>query len=88
VLETEPGAVLPQLRDVSPLVLAVLRESFAAVVITEELRAGVTAEEAADYLARMFLSYVITGGHWDLDDPGAVAHLVRSQFLAGILGPS
>jgi AcrR family transcriptional regulator len=88
VLETEPGAVLPQLRDVSPLVLAVLRESFAAVLGAEELRAGVTVDEAADYLARLFMSYVITGGHWDLDDPGAVTRLVRSQFLAGILAPT
>jgi hypothetical protein len=50
--------------------------------------AGVDLTEAADFLARMVLSYMSAPGRWDLDDPGQVAQLVRSELLAGVVaGP-
>ncbi len=85
VLATEPGGVLPQLQAVTPLVLAVIRDDLKAHLTPASLRPGLDPEQAADYLARMFLSFVGSGGHWDLTDPEQVADLVRSQFLAGIL---
>ena len=35
---------------------------------------GVDLHEAADFLARMVLSYIASPGRWDLDDPEQVAH--------------
>ena len=35
---------------------------------------GVEVHEAADFLARMILSYISAPGHWDLADPEQVRH--------------
>jgi len=45
---------------------------------------GAELDVAADFLARMVLSYIASPGRWDLDDPEQVALLVRSELLAGI----
>ena len=86
MLQTEPGGVLPQLRETTPLELAVIGSYLRPYLETEALRRGVDAEEAADYLARMLLSYMTTAGGVDIDDEGAVRQLVRTQFLGGVLG--
>ena len=46
-----------------------------------------TAEEAADWLARMILSFIVGQGSWDLGDRASVHRLVNEQLLAGILAP-
>ena len=46
---------------------------------------GVDLKEAADFLARMVLSYMSAPGRWDLDDPAQVAQLVRAELLAGVV---
>jgi hypothetical protein len=46
---------------------------------------GVDLDEAADFLARMVLSYMSAPGRWDLDDPDQVAQLVRAELLAGVV---
>ncbi|MGH9185298.1 MAG: TetR/AcrR family transcriptional regulator [Acidimicrobiales bacterium] len=84
-LESEPGSVLPQLQETTPLLLGVTRDFLRERLGGERLRPGVDPDEAADYLARMVLSYISTGGGWDLDDPDEVRRLVRTQFLAGVL---
>lgn len=85
VLETEPERLLPQLSQAAPLVQASIRGYFAERLVKEELRPGVDPDEAADWLSRMGLSFVISGGRWDLTDPEAVRNLVRNELLAGIL---
>jgi AcrR family transcriptional regulator len=85
VLETEPGGLLPHLRDTTPLVLAVIRDYLRPYLDCERLRPGVDADEAAEYLARMIMSFMATQGSWRLDDPAEVRDLVRSEFLAGVL---
>ena len=45
---------------------------------------GPDLDAAADFLARMVLSYISSPGRWDLNDPEQVALLVRSELLAGI----
>ena len=45
---------------------------------------GPDVDVAADFLARMVLSYISSPGRWDLNDPDQVALLVRSELLAGI----
>lgn len=85
VLDTDRDQFLPQLHETSPLVMAVVRDYLAPAVAAEHLRPGVDPAEAADYLARMVLSFIPSPGQWDLTDPEQVAELVDRQFLAGIL---
>ena len=54
----------------------------------EDLLPGVEAEEAADYVARMLLSFIGNQGRWDLTDPAQVSELVRTELLAGVLESS
>lgn len=88
VLETEPERLLPQLSQSAPLVQATIRGYFAERLAAEDLRPGVDPDQAADWISRMGLSFVISGGSWDLTDPGAVRRLVREELLAGILDGS
>lgn len=85
VVETEPERLLPQLTESGPLVHAVLRDYLARALQHEQLRPGVGVDAAADWLARMVLSFIIAGGQWDLEDPGEVRRLVRDHLLAGVL---
>ena len=85
VLSTDRERFLPKLNETAPLVVALIRSYLAPFLAAEELRPGLDPEEAADYLARMALSYIPSAGRWDLDDPEQVARLVDRQFLAGVL---
>ena len=85
LLSTEPEALYRELLGTEPLLHELVRDYIAELLAHEEVRAGVDRLEAADHLARLFLSYLGTPGSWDLDDPVAVDHLVRTQFLAGVL---
>lgn len=87
VLEADRGQFLPRLHETSPLVVAVVRDYLTPAVAAEQLRPGVDVDEAAEYLARMVLSFIPSPGQWDLTDPAEVARLVDRQFLAGILTP-
>lgn len=91
LLRTEPEALLSSLSVTTGLVL----DAIADYVLDEltvaadegRLRPGVDLAEAADHLARLFLSYLGSAGRWDLTDPVQVRHLVRTQFLAGVAAP-
>ena len=87
VLEADREQFLPRLHETSPLVVAVVRDYLTPAVAAEQLRPGVDVDEAAEYLARMVLSFIPSPGQWDLTDPAEVARLVDRQFLAGILAP-
>ncbi len=88
VLEADREQFLPRLHETSPLVVAVVRDYLAPAVASEQLRPGVDVDEAAEYLARMVLSFIPSPGRWDLTDPDEVARLVDRQFLAGIVDPT
>lgn len=85
VLETEPERLLPQLSQSAPMILLAVRGYFAERLGRERLRPGVDAERAADWLARMGLSFILAGGRWDLTDPAEVRRLVRDELLVAIL---
>ena len=87
VLETEPERLLPQLTQSAPQVQAVLRGYLAERLAGETLRPGVELDEAADWLARMVLSFILAGGRWDLTRPADVRRLVRDELLKPILAP-
>ncbi len=85
VLATEPQRLLPQLSVSSDRVLPLIAAFLVPYLERERLRTGVSVTEAADYLARMVLSFIGSSGSWDLTDPGEVGRLVRTEFLAGVL---
>jgi len=85
ILSTEPEALLKELARTGPSMMTAVRASIADDLRREQLQPGTDVDEAADYLTRMFLSYLGSQGRWDLDDPHQVDRLVRTQFLAGIL---
>ena len=88
VLQTEPERLLPTLTVESERI-RVLVTAFLAPYLAAEprLRADLKPAEAADYVARMLLSWIGAPGGWDLTDRGQVQTLVRTEFLAGILDP-
>ena len=49
-----------------------------------ELRNGLSPSDAAEYVARMTLSFIASPGRWDLSDTEQVRRLVRSEILAGV----
>jgi AcrR family transcriptional regulator len=86
LVATEPGGLMPQLQQTGPLVIAVLRDAIRPWVEEEPgRRPEVDPTEAAEWLARMVVSFMLDGGRWDLDDPAEVAALVDRELLAGIL---
>lgn len=87
MLVTEPEVLVPKLtveaRGTQRAIAGFLRPYLAR----HPLAPGVEPEEAADFLARMVLSYIASPGRWDLDDPGQVSRLVRVELLAGVVPP-
>jgi AcrR family transcriptional regulator len=87
LLETEPEVLLPTLSVESEGTQEMIAAFLAPYLARHRLAPGVGVPEAADFLARMVLSYISSSGRWALDDPGQVARLVRAELLAGILPP-
>ena len=85
VLQTEPERLLPQLTVESERILVFIRGFLVPYLEREHLAPGVDAEQAADYVARMLLSFIGNQGRWDLTDPAQVRRLVRTELLAGVL---
>lgn len=84
LLRSEPELLTPQLSLDTPRILNLLRTFFVGRFGGHELRAGVPAAEAAEYVARMTLSFISSPGRWDLSDRDQVRTLVRSEILAGV----
>ena len=85
VMQTEPDKLLPILTVESNRIREGIAEVLAPFLRDRGLAAGVDLVDAADFLARMVLSYIASPGRWDLDDPEQVARLVRSELLAGVV---
>ncbi len=85
VLGAEPELLLPTLTVESTGTERMLAGFLAPYLRRHELAPGIDVEEAADFLARMLLSYVSSPGRWDLGDPDQVARLVRAELLGGIV---
>jgi AcrR family transcriptional regulator len=85
VLRTEPEILLPKLTVESNRTVSMISGFLVPYLQAHELSPGVGVHEAADYMARMILSYISSPGHWDLTDTKQVSTLVRSEFLAGVV---
>lgn len=87
ILQTEPEVLLPTLTVESQGTQELVAAFLVPYLQRHRLASGVDPGEAADFLARMVLSYIASPGRWDLDDPVQVARLVRAELLAGIVPP-
>jgi AcrR family transcriptional regulator len=81
VLQTEPDRLLPPLTVAANRILVLITGFLSPYLAAEELRPGITVDEAAEYTARIVLSYIGTPGQWDLTDRAQVARLVDQQIL-------
>jgi AcrR family transcriptional regulator len=88
VMQTEPEKLLPALTVESIRIRQGIAEFLVPYLRERGVVAGVDPEEAADFLARMVLSYMSAPGRWDLDDPVQVAQLVRAELLSGVVVPA
>ncbi len=88
VMQTEPDKLLPALTVESNRIRQGIAEFLAPYLEQRGVVAGVDVHEAADFLARMVLSYMSAPGRWDLDDPAQVAQLVRAELLPGVVAPA
>ncbi len=87
ILQTEPERLIPLLTGQSEVLVGFIRSFLLPRLSPDKLAAGMSAEAAADYVARMVLSFIGAQGQWDLHDRGQVAELVRTELLAGVLRP-
>lgn len=87
VMQTEPEKLLPTLTVESNRIREGIADFLAPYLLARGIAAGVDLAEAADFLARMVLSYMSAPGRWDLTDPEQVARLVRSELLPGVVVP-
>ena len=85
ILETEPDRLVPALTVESNRLIGVIAVFLTPALVGSDLRQEVEVREAADYLARMLLSFIGTQGRWDLTDRDDVARLVRTELLGGIV---
>jgi len=88
VMQTEPDKLLPILTVESNRIREGIALVLAPYLEERGLAPGVDPGDAADFLARMILSYISAPGRWDLEDPEQVARLVRSELLAGVVVPA
>ena len=77
--------VLPSLGVVLPIVQGVVRSWLVPQLAAERLRPGLTVDAAADYLARMLVSFLGSPGRWGLADACERRRLVDHELLAGVL---
>lgn len=87
VLQTEPDVLLPKLTVEAAGAQKMIASFLEPYLVSQPLAPGVEPGTAADFLARMALSYISSPGRWDLDDPADVARLVRGELLGGVLPP-
>ena len=88
VMQTEPEKLLPSLTVGSIRIRQGIATFLEPYLAERGVAPGVDVGEAADFLARMVLSYMSAPGRWDLDDPVQVARLVESELLPGVVaGP-
>jgi AcrR family transcriptional regulator len=88
VMQTEPGKLLPALTVESIRIRQGIAAFLVPYLAQRGVAPGVDLDEAADFLARMVVSYMSAPGRWDLDDPDQVTRLVESELLAGVVaGP-
>ncbi|MGH9016134.1 MAG: TetR/AcrR family transcriptional regulator [Acidimicrobiales bacterium] len=88
ILDTEPEVLLPKLTVESNRTVGLISGFLVPYLQEHGLPDGVEVHRAADFLARMILSYISAPGGWDMTDPEQVRALVRRELLPGVVGSS
>jgi AcrR family transcriptional regulator len=86
VVQTEPDVLLPKLTVETNRTVGLISGFLVPYLHEHGLPEGLEVHEAADFLARMILSYISAPGRWDLSDPDQVRNLVRVELLPGVVG--
>ena len=86
VVQTEPEVLLPKLTVETNRTVGLISGFLVPYLHEHGLPEGLEVHEAADFLARMILSYISAPGRWDLSDPEQVRTLVRVELLPGVVG--
>ena len=86
VVQTEPEVLLPKLTVETNRTVGLISGFLVPYLHEHGLPEGLEVHEAADFLARMILSYISAPGRWDLADPEQVRTLVRVELLPGVVG--
>ena len=84
ILQTEPDRLLPQLTVESTRIIGYIRAFLMPHMEEASRSVGLDPEEAADFVARMLLSFTGSPGRWDLSDRAQVKELVRTEVLAAL----
>ncbi|MFP5328115.1 MAG: hypothetical protein ACLGHT_11615, partial [Acidimicrobiia bacterium] len=84
ILDAEPERLMPKLTVESAHLLEMIKAMLLPELSTVELAGGVDRDQAADWIARMFLSHIGAQGSWDLTDPEQVRELVHKEFLTPV----
>ena len=84
ILQTEPEILVPRLTVEASETHKLIAAFLVPYLVRHGMAEGADLNAAADFLARMVLSYIGSPGRWDLNDPEQVARLVRAELLAGI----
>ena len=85
ILTTEPEILEPAFSAEGQPTRELVAEFLTPYLERHDLRPGVDVAAAADFLARMVLSYMGSPGRWDLEDPAQVSQLVEVELLSGIV---
>jgi len=85
VLQTEPELLLPQLTLEANRTVGMIGAFLEPYLARHGVADGMEVRKAADFLARMILSYIASPGRWDLADPEQLSALVRTELLAGVV---
>jgi AcrR family transcriptional regulator len=85
IIADDPDQILTELEVTMTRVHDGMHAYVASLLVCEDLAPGVDIDEAAEYIARLFFTYLGHTGTWDVDDPGQLRRLVRTQFVGGIL---
>ena len=86
ILQTEPERLLPMLTTESSRLIALVKQFLVLAMQRTPLQPGLDVDGAADYRARLVLSYTSADGGWDLTERAAARRLVDG-FLAGMRQP-
>ena len=79
ILQTEPEMLLPRLTVEANETHKLIAAFLVPYLVRHGMAEGMDLDAAADFLARMVLSYIGSPGRWDLNDPEQVARLVRGR---------
>lgn len=85
ILADDPDQILTELEITMTRVHEGMHAYVASLLGQEDLAPGVDVDEAAEYIARLFLTYLGHAGSWEVDDPAQLRELVHTQFVGGIL---